>query len=200
MVIYNPIDSKDITLRARQESNPDCTKKGLQIISIGRLEKQKGYDRLIKGLGKIDHQKHPFHLRILGEGTERNYLEQLIKENNLEGQISLLGFQENPYAWLASADVFICSSRAEGYSLAIAEAMILGLPVLSVDCAGPNELLDFGKYGILISNTEEDLAKRVTNLLEGKINLRKYAQLSKRRQQFFELIIHIRKSGKIVYR
>ena len=85
------------------------------------------------------------------------------------------------------SDIFICSSRAEGYSLAIAEAMILGLPILSVDCAGPNELLDFGKYGILIQNTDEALEQKLQKLLEGKIELEKYAKLSEQRQHFFEL-------------
>ncbi len=198
-VIYNPIDSKDIILRAKQDSHTRLDKEeGLKIISIGRLEKQKGYDRLIKGLKKIDYKKYPFHLWILGEGSERAYLEQIIREFGLEKQIDLLGFQENPYAWLAAADVFVCSSRAEGYSLAIAESMILGLPVLSVDCAGPNELLDFGKYGLLIPNTDEDLEEDLKSMIEGKINLVKYAQLSEKRQQFFELTSVLEKVEKLL--
>lgn len=187
-VIYNPIDSKEINLRAGEKRIAVPNKEqGLKIISIGRLERQKGYDRLIMGLKNIDNKKYPFHLWILGEGSERSYLERLIKDNCLEEQVSLVGFQENPYAWLAMSDIFVCSSRAEGYSLAIAEAMILGLPILSVDCAGPNELLDFGKYGILIQNTDEALEQKLQKLLEGKIELEKYAKLSEQRQHFFEL-------------
>lgn len=198
-VIYNPIDSSDIVLKAKQKRHIlSDYEQGIKIISIGRLEKQKGYDRLIKGLKKIDYKKYPFHLWILGEGSERTYLEQLIRDFDLEKQISLLGFQENPYVWLAMSDVFVCSSRAEGYSLAIAEAMILGLPILSVDCAGPNELLDFGKYGILIPNTDEALEKELQVMIEGKINLDRYVQLSKRRQHFFELTTVLEKVEKLL--
>ena len=187
-VIYNPIDSKEIVVRAEKNKNSVLNKEqGLKIISIGRLEKQKGYDRLIRGVKNINYKKYPFHLWVLGEGSERSHLEELIKNNCLEERVSLVGFQENPYAWLAASDVFVCSSRAEGYSLAIAEAMVLGLPILSVDCAGPNELLDFGKYGVLIPNKDEMLEKELKNLIERKVELKKYAKLSKERQQFFEL-------------
>ena len=83
--------------------------------------------------------------------------------------------------------MFICSSRAEGYSLAIAEAMILGKPIISVDCSGPNELLDYGKYGLLIPNEDECLEEVIYQLLMGKIDIQKLCRLSQERKCFFEL-------------
>lgn len=88
---------------------------------------------------------------------------------------------------MKAADVFVCSSRAEGYSLVIAEAMILGKPVLSVDCAGPNEILNFGEFGKLVPNTDENLYQMLNELLNGNIDLENYARLSIVRQSFFEL-------------
>lgn len=183
-VIYNPVDVTEIYKKANLG---DEIKKesSLDIITIGRLEKQKGYDRLIKALGKI--QSDQYHLWILGEGTERKHLEKLIKENNLEKKVELVGFQKNPYIWLKAADAFICTSRAEGYSLVIAEAMLLEKPILSVDCAGPNELLNFGEYGILIPNTDEEIERMLFSLINRKIDLKKYELLSKKRKSFFEI-------------
>jgi glycosyltransferase involved in cell wall biosynthesis len=142
---------------------------------------------LIKVLALLKDYHFRYKLWILGEGAERENLEKKIKENQLEEKIELLGFKRNPYVWLQQSDVFICSSRVEGYSLVIAEAMILGKPILSVDCAGPNELLGYGKYGVLVPNTDDDLQSMIYRLLSGNIDLEKYAQLSKKRQSFFEL-------------
>ena len=129
---------------------------------------------------------------ILGEGSDRGKLERLILDNHVEDKISLLGFQRNPYPWIAAADVFVCSSRAEGYSLAIAEAMVLGKPIISVDCSGPNELLDYGKYGVLIPNTDESLEKEMYRLLTGKTDIHRLCELSQERKGFFELANAIR--------
>lgn len=195
-VIYNPIDKEEIVRKARQ--NPVKKPCGLTIASIGRLEKQKGYDRLIRALITHKSLNANYTLWIIGEGTERKELEELIAASELEKSVKLIGFQANPYCWVDAADVVICSSRAEGYSLAIAEAMLLGKPVLSVDCAGPNELLDFGKYGKLIPNTDRDLQKMMFDLLSGKIDLLKYAELARERQSFFELSSIIRQVEEVL--
>ena len=102
---------------------------------------------------------------ILGEGSMHAKLENLIHINHLENMVTLLGFQRNPYPWIAGSDAFVCTSRAEGFSLVIAEAMVLKTPVFSVDCSGPNELLDYGKYGILVENTEEQLTDMLRKLI-----------------------------------
>ena len=185
-VIYNPVDSAEIIRKAdafHVEKNTDC----VHLISIGRLTRQKGYDRLIAALASARNREIPYHLWILGEGGDRGKLERMILDNNMEDKVSLLGFQQNPYPWIAAADMFVCSSRAEGYSLAIAEAMVLGKPIISVDCSGPNELLDYGKYGVLISNTDESLEKEMHRLLAGETDLQRLRKLSQKRKDFFEL-------------
>lgn len=189
-VIYNPIDKEEIICKARK--NPVERTSELTMVSVGRLEKQKGYDRLIQALNIYKDLNVNYVLWIIGEGTERKTLEKMIADSELEKYVKLLGFQTNPYRWVDAADVFICSSRAEGYSLAIAEAMLLGKPVLSVDCAGPNELLEFGKYGKLVSNTDQDIQKMIFALLSGKIDLYKYSELALERQSFFELSAIVR--------
>lgn len=184
-VIYNPIDKKEIELKAVQGAVEKT--KGINIISVGRLEKQKGYDRLINALGSVGNYMTDYTLWILGEGSEKEALQKQIDSWGLNDRIFLLGFMDNPYCWMNMADVFVCSSRTEGYSLVIAEAMVLGKPILSLDCAGPNEILNFGEYGRLVPNTDEDLRLMLQELLNGEIDLEKYTQLAIKRQSFFEL-------------
>ena len=184
--IYNPIDIEDIRQKAAQSLNEGVLPKGVfHLVSIGRLVPEKGYDRLLTVVKRLADEKHQIYLTILGEGQERETLERIIKENNMQDYVSLPGFAKNPYALLSTADLFVCSSRAEGFSLVIAEAMALGIPVLSTYCSGPNELLDEGRCGILVKNTEEDLYQGLKRVLQGGIQVDTYSlQASERIQEF----------------
>lgn len=162
--IYNPIDTEDILQKASQPISIDIPS-SFNIVSIGRLVPQKGYDLLIPIIGRLRHEGHNVHLYVLGEGAERNHLEHIIKKENLQDVVHLIGFQKNPYTMTQKMDLFVCSSRAEGYSLVIAEAMTLGLPVVSTNCAGPNELLDNGKYGLLVDNNENSLYQGISTVI-----------------------------------
>ena len=164
ITIYNPIDTDDI-LRKAQESVDINISSSYNIVSVGRLVPQKGYDRLIHIIGKLRREGVNVQLYIIGEGVERKHLENLIQQEKIQDIVHLLGFMKNPYALMAKMDLFVCSSIAEGFSLAIAEAMILGLPIISTKCAGPSEILDGGKYGELVNNDEKGLYEGVRNFI-----------------------------------
>lgn len=165
--IYNPIDVEDIMERGGEKVSTDNGAK--RIISVGRLVNQKGYDRLLKVVRRLHEERHSLQLMILGEGTGRKELEEYIAEHDMKQYVSLPGFKPNPYQEMRSSDLFVCSSRAEGFSLVIAEAMVLGLPVISTYCSGPNELLEEGKYGILTENSEDGLYRGLKGYLTGEI-------------------------------
>ena len=152
ITLYNPIDKNEILHKANHPSGIKISS-SFNIVSTGRLVPQKGYDRLIPIIGKLRKEGKDIHLYIIGEGKERKSLENIIKNEGLQGCVHLMGYMSNPYALMKIMDLFVCSSRAEGYSLAIGEAMTLGLPIISTECAGPIELLDHGKYGILVKNS-----------------------------------------------
>jgi len=168
--IFNPIDIEDILLKASQPIDIDIPS-SFNIVSVGRLVPQKGYDRLIPIVGKLRREGKDVQLFLIGEGVERKYLESIIKKEGLQEAVHLMGFQKNPYALMSKMNLFVCSSRAEGYSLVIAEAMTLGLPVVSTDCAGPNELIDHGKYGLLVDNSETGLYNGILRIID-RIELR----------------------------
>ena len=152
--IYNPIDLKDI-INKSNHSNNIVVSDGVNLISIGRLVPAKGYDLLIPVISKLIKEGVNVHLYILGSGPEQKKLENIIATEGIYDNIHLLGFQNNPYSIMKKMDLFVCSSRSEGYSLVIAEALTLGLPVISMNCSGPKELLDNNEYGKLCNNYEE---------------------------------------------
>jgi glycosyltransferase involved in cell wall biosynthesis len=175
-VIYNPIDSEGIR-RMSSLLTVERNEKSVLFISAGRLVPQKGYDRLIPVVGKLITEGFNLNLWIVGEGTQREYLEELIKKWKLEGRVKLLGYQSNPYPYIKAGDFFVCSSQYEGYSTAVTEALILGLPVITTLCAGMEELLD-NKYGIIVENKDIALLNGMRNILEDKTLKAKYTALA----------------------
>ena len=96
---------------------------------------------------------------------------------------TFLGYQDNPYKYVAKADIFVCSSRSEGYSTAVSEALILGVPVVSTNCSGSYELLgNNNEYGIVTENNEQSLYQGIKQLIDSPsllIHYKKQAQLRK---------------------
>lgn len=182
---YNPIDENEIKKKAESgipKKFQDM--KGLKIITVGRLEKAKGYDRLLDVMGKNKKYLSGTCLWILGDGAERGKLQQLVDKYQINAYVYFLGFQKNPYAWMNQADVFFCSSRSEGFSTVATEAMILGKPIFTTDCAGMREL--FGGYccGEIFENSVEGIQCGILKLLRDKERLRDYSvQVQKRAEE-----------------
>lgn len=183
--IYNPIDSIEIITKS-QEINDIDTPAGFNLISIGRLVPQKGYDLLVPIVSKLVKEGINVHLYILGTGTEKEQLESIIASEGINHNIHLLGFQKNPYSIMKNMDLFVCSSRSEGYSLVIAEALTLGLPVVSMNCSGPNELLDNNKYGTLCDNYEE-LYQAIRTAITDKNYYQDLKEKAAKRKGFFDI-------------
>lgn len=146
-VIYNPIDKEKI-VELSDEYNLELDSK-INIISVGRLVQAKGFDILIKAISVLIKREINVHLYIIGEGTERSKLEELIKNLNLEDNVTLVGFKKNPYPYIKYGDICISSSRYEGFSLFLAEAMVLGKNIVATETQGAIELLNNGQLGVL---------------------------------------------------
>ena len=120
-------------------------------IALGSLTKQKGFDILIKAFKDVLKKQSDWNLMILGEGEQRKALEKLIKDLNLSEKVSLPGRVKNPYSILKKADIYVMSSRFEGFPVALCEAMGVGLPCISFDCpTGPADIIQHNKNGLLV--------------------------------------------------
>jgi glycosyltransferase involved in cell wall biosynthesis len=151
-VIYNPVVSPELFRNAQSPINHPWFKSSKEpvILSAGRLSKQKDFVTLIKAFS-IVRKKICCRLVILGEGEERTELEKLIKKLEIDKEVDLPGFVDNPYPYMAKASLFVLSSPSEGFPNVLVQAMAVGTPVISTDCkSGPSEILEGGKYGALV--------------------------------------------------
>jgi len=164
MVVHNIIDYKQVLKKSLIEAPVSFSTDGLKLVTVGRLTEVKGYKRLLNTV-KLAEEKYNFELIIIGDGEEKTNLEKQICDNNIKS-VRLVGFQENPHCIVSQADWFICSSYQEAYSTSVAEAVCLGVPVLTTKCAGMDEILDNGKYGIICENDDFALSEAFFKLFE----------------------------------
>lgn len=168
-VIFNPVLSPKIHgLAAQKPENQWFIAPGAcRIVAVGRLTRQKGFDVLLQAFAKLCRQK-PCRLLILGEGPLRTQLQRQVQELDLERQVQLPGFEPNPYAFMARADLFVLSSRYEGSPNALKEALALGTPVVATDCnSGPRQILQEGRFGPLVPvDDAQSLARAMQQVLD----------------------------------
>ena len=156
------------------------------ICSVAKLMRTKGFDRLIKVHKRLIKEGIKHRIYILGIGEEQASLEEKINEYGVENSFILLGFQENPYQYVASCDLYVCSSRREGFSTAVTEALIVGTPVISTDCSGAEELLgENNEYGIVVDNSTDGIYQGMKTMLENKKLLKYYKEQAKMRGSNF---------------
>jgi glycosyltransferase involved in cell wall biosynthesis len=144
---------------------------------MGRLGPEKGFDWLIEAYAQLSATFPDWHLIIYGEGQERPRLEALIREKGLEERIRLPGIEQHPEQALPHADVFVVSSRYEGFSMVLAETMAMGLPVVSFACSGPLEIVRDGVDGLLAPPGDvAALAATLARLMRDETLRRRLAQ------------------------
>jgi len=153
-VLPNPIR---LSVPSKTPSSSGETKR---IIAVGRLVRQKGFDVLIESFGKIADRHPDWMVLIYGEGAERKALEAQIRNTPCAERIRLMGLADNIDRAYADADLFVSSSRYEGYPNALLEALAAGCPVVAANCPGAtSEILRCGRHGLLIEPESVDALK-----------------------------------------
>lgn len=162
--LYNVIDDTQILKKSHENTVLTTTIKPL-FVTVGRLVTQKGYERLLRVHHRLINEGYEHALMIIGSGELHDTLADYIKENNLTKSAFLMGFQSNPHKYVSTADMFICSSIAEGYSMVVSEAVICGTPVLSTDVAGIREPIENPRYSVVVENSEQALYEGIRTIL-----------------------------------
>lgn len=192
-VVYNPVDDEAIRRKADAPITEIKISDKIKLIAVGRLVYEKGYDRLIRIHKKLLDEGFNAELWILGEGTERTKIERFIIDNKLSDSVKLMGFCDNPYKFMKAADLFVCSSRVEGYSTVVMEAIVLGKSVIVSDCSGMREILGESEYGVVTENNIESLYNGIKNMLSDKKRREYYAKQAEKRSKDFRKFIRVKK-------
>lgn len=160
---YNPIDYTDILKKAEVKCELTRPQDKMLFVTVGRLTQQKNYLCLLDVCSELQ-KKYDFEVWIIGDGPQRKALEEKIEKNKLNC-VKLLGEKKNPYPYVKQADWFVSTAEWESYGVAMQEALILGVPVLSAYCAVVDEVID-SRFGRVVPNTPEDIQKGMEELLQ----------------------------------
>ena len=156
----------------------EINKYGKYILTIGRLEIQKNIEGIIRAFAKIKN-RIDHNLLIIGVGSLKNSLEELINDNDLNERVYLLGFQCNPLNWLESADIYILNSFYEGFSNTLLEAVICKTPIITTDIPGINEVFRNGHNSLIVPvNNEEVLSENLLYLLKNSETAKNIADIA----------------------
>ena len=162
MVRYNILDDKYVLECAKEPvEKSDC----VRIVSVGRLVRRKGFDRLLIIMRKFKKENINCELIIVGDGSRRQELEGYVNHHNLSDMVTFTGYCDNPYKYINSADLVVLPSRAEGYSTVATESVIIGKPAIVCDCSGMSEIFGDSEYGVVVHNNEEDLYEAVKRMV-----------------------------------
>ena len=206
VVIQNAVNAREVREKASEPVTVPWNSEVPTIITAGRLTLPKGQWHLIRAFAEA--RRHlPCQLAILGTGELESYLRRLTKDLGIERDVFFLGWQQNPFKFMARSALFVLSSMTEGFPLVLVEAMSCGLPVVSTDCPGDSRGIlapgtthngaklneaEYGKYGVLVpefdmqlregnvefTTNEKRLAGVIVQLLENKDILQRYAGAS----------------------
>lgn len=164
-VIYNPIDRSKIEKMAVEPSEymSETKDNTLTIITVGRLTPPKKPERLLQVAKLARENNLPVRFKWVGDGELRASMESMRDEMGLHDIVEFTGFTKNPFPHIKTADIMMVTSDFEGFCLVICEAMCLGVPVISTRTAGPTEIIENDKYGVLTDFTPESLYKALEN-------------------------------------
>ena len=181
-VFNNILNQERIKKMAEQGEGFNDGFKGLRILTVGRLTRQKRYDVAINAMKLMkDKIGVPIRWYVLGEGDLRQELEQQIKSAGLENDFILMGVKENPYPYYKGCDFYVHATEFEGKSIALQEAQVLGKPILATDCSGNREQIENGTDGILCELDSGQVCEKLLYMINNPEKCKGYGEKAKQR-------------------
>jgi glycosyltransferase involved in cell wall biosynthesis len=195
-VIYDINDPDFISRMAEMGEAFEDQFDGIRILTIGRLTDQKGYDIALAACQKLKETGVQFRWYALGKGPMKEKIENYIREHNLSEHFVLLGVKSNPYPYIKYSDIYVQTSRTEGFGLAIAEARMLNVPVVTTRFDSVfNQMID-GKNGLVVDMNSDAVYEGITKIMNNKglrESIKSYLQFEKKGNvedldKFYQLI------------
>ena len=195
-IIYDINDFNLISKMANLENGYDDNFDGVRLLTIGRLANQKGYDMALEACKILKDKGIKFKWYALGKGPLKDEIEKYIKENELQDYFKLLGVKSNPYPYIKGADIYVQTSRFEGFGLAIAEARMLNIPVVTTEFDAVYNQMVQGKNGLVVDMDSQSIANGILKLIndeELRNSIVEYLKTEKKGnteelEKFYELI------------
>ena len=156
--IYNPIDTEEISVKSNAPiSNYVFSKTLKTFVSVGTVFPQKGFDRLLKVHQRLLEEGLAHKILIIGNGYDFEKIQKLKNELGVDQTVTMLGFTDNPYPYFKKADFYMLSSRYEGFPTVLFEAISLKKKIIATDVSGVKEMLENGKLGLIVENSEDGI-------------------------------------------
>lgn len=174
-ILYNAIDFSELKQNAK-ESIPDLSQGQTNFILITRTSPEKRTDRLINAAARLKDEGYNFHVYIIGEGMDGSTMRKTVSDLALSDMITLMGRTGNPYPYILQCKWSLCVSERESFSLTLLESMVLNTPVITTDCGGPRDIVDGGKYGLLVENSGEGVYEGLKAVLDDPSLSLKYSK------------------------
>ena len=182
-VFNNILNQERIKKMADQGEGFNDGFKGLRILTVGRLTRQKRCDIAIEAMKLIKEKiSMPIRWYVLGEGDLRQELEQQIKSAGLENDFILMGVKENPYPYYKGCDFYVHATEFEGKSIALQEAQVFGKPILATDCSGNREQIENGTDGILCELDPGQVCEKLLYMINNPEKCKGYAEKAKQKE------------------
>lgn len=163
--IYEIPNSVDVD-KIKSLSNQEIELPKNVFTTLGRLDNNKNQILLLKAAKLLKEKRNDFKIYLVGDGEDRKKLETYIEENHLSENVEIVGFKENPYPYIKASIASILTSLSEGFSLALAESVLLDTPIISTNVGIAQELIQKYNCGTLISYNERELADVLFQYLE----------------------------------
>lgn len=167
-VIHNYINKEEVLRKAEEKQEVEFDRNEFNLVAVTRLVEQKGIDRLINIHKKLIDNGIKHNIYVIGDGPEKEKLENMIKEKQVENTFFLLGKKKNPYPYIKNSDYFCLLSRFEGYGMVLEEAKILNKPIIITNTAA-REAVEGYEKAIILNNNKEDIYLGLKEIIQNYV-------------------------------
>lgn len=162
---YNCHDFEEI-IKKSSLAKPDFAPDFINLVIAARISEEKGIDRAVRVVSRLAGEGYPLKLHVVGDGVQRPMIENLIRDLDASSIITLHGNQDNPYPYIAAADILLISSYHEAAPMVIGEARVLNTPVLTTETGSAVEMIKVGQEGFICQNSEQGIYDSLKMLLD----------------------------------